>query len=146
MQSLIVCVHHFCTFFSYFSLTTWGPCHTLDFYDFCMSSLVWQGRNHKFFLGKQTQKKGPLFELSHWILGPECLLANFGKDDVDDGPVLVFIKPWNDQKTNLAVMQWLNLTVPLCSTVYRHSSISAVSISTIFDLLQFIILSYFPPL
>ena len=29
---------------------------------------------------------------------------------------------------------------------YRHSSISAVSISAIFDLLWFIILSYFPPL
>ena len=30
--------------------------------------------------------------------------------------------------------------------LYRHSSISAVSISAIFDLLRFIILSYFPPL
>ena len=29
---------------------------------------------------------------------------------------------------------------------YRHSSISAVSISAIFDLTRFIILSYFPPL
>ena len=30
--------------------------------------------------------------------------------------------------------------------LYRHSSISAVSISAVFDLLRFIILSYFPPL
>ena len=30
--------------------------------------------------------------------------------------------------------------------VYRHSSISAVSISAVFDLPRFIILSYFPPL
>ena len=29
---------------------------------------------------------------------------------------------------------------------YRHSLITAVSISTIFDLMRFIILSYFPPL
>ena len=31
-------------------------------------------------------------------------------------------------------------------SMYRHSSISAVSISRIFDLTRFIILSYFPPL
>ena len=31
-------------------------------------------------------------------------------------------------------------------TQYRHSLISAVSISAIFDLTQFIILTYFPPL
>ena len=30
--------------------------------------------------------------------------------------------------------------------LYRHSLISAFSISTIFDLMRFIILSYFPPL
>ena len=34
----------------------------------------------------------------------------------------------------------------ILGSVYRHSSISAVSISTIFNLLWFIILSYFPPL
>ena len=33
-----------------------------------------------------------------------------------------------------------------CIWQYRHSSISAVSISAIFNLLRFIILSYFPPL
>ena len=42
----------------------------------------------------------------------------------------------------------VTLVVDLKGTelIYRHSSISAVSISAVFDLTRFIILSYFPPL
>ena len=43
-------------------------------------------------------------------------------------------------------VMWIFLFLQLTLTMYRHSSISAVSISAIFDLTRFIILSYFPPL
>ena len=76
-----------------------------------------------FFMASKLKKGNlvwtvPSDYVSHRIMCPECLLEYFGKDDVDDGQILVFIKPWNDQKTNLAVLQLLNLTVPLHSTVY----------------------------
>ena len=39
-----------------------------------------------------------------------------------------------------------SLASKVIENVYRYSSISTVSISAVFDLLQFMIRSYFPPL
>ena len=59
--------------------------------------------------------------------------------------------PWDDQEDcdhpeTMKEKECFCYTTPENDFEYRHSLISAVSISAIFDLAWFIILSYFPPL
>ena len=71
----------------------------------------------------------------------EFLFKFSDKIAVKDEPVQEVMKPINDQKTYAMAKP-----AHLQHNIQAFLSISTVSISSIFNLTQFIILSYFPPL
>ena len=74
-------------------------------------------------------------------------ICTFEQCEINFGPSKAWKLGWKSSSINMMgsfiSSCWL---ISSYFTIYRHSSISVVSISAIFDLTRFIILSYFPPL